>query len=317
MITVPEVILARVTAALGETSLDNASVADEKVIAATGFSRRRVVAPGTTLFDLSLAAARDLVAANGTDLGAVVVASFTESERFPTLSTRLVGALGLAPTTLALDLQAACSAYPYALYVASAIARDTGRPTLLIDGDVQSPFVSELDAATAPLFSDAATATWVLPPRRDQTASSYFDFLTIPGDALACSATGPIRMAGFAVFSFVARETTKFLKAFREAALEAEGVDWFVPHQANLYMVRQLAKAVGMEEKLLLAGGEYANAGSASCAIALARAGKPGRAWLAGYGAGLSAATACVRLADDFVGRFVPVRTSSVKESIK
>jgi 3-oxoacyl-[acyl-carrier-protein] synthase-3 len=274
MISVPGIQLARITAAIGR---------------------------GEPLVELSVRAAR--AAAVGGGFGGVIAATFSNPERFPSLAVRVAAALGLPAATPAFDVQMACSAYPYALYLAGHLAADTGKRILVIDGDVQSPLVDAADHATGSIFSDAATATVV---SADAGRTSQFDFLSKANDALQCPAAGPIHMDGFAVFSFVAVEVSAFLKSFI-AALPA-GADFaaFVPHQANPYMIRQLARALKLEDKLLTLDESIRNPGSASVPLTLAREGKGGSSVLvAGFGAGYSAAVGTVRLAEDFTGAIV------------
>ena len=291
LICVPEVVVERVAGAVGSRRLDNSSVASQETIAATGFAARRVVAEGEDLFKLSLRAAK--AATDGVppeEVGGIVCATFSNSDRFPGLSVRLASALGLGASAPVLDIQAACGAYPYALYVAGRIAADVGRKVLVVDGDVQSPLTDSSDASTAPLFSDASTATLVS-SAPDGGAKSEFGFISRASDALTCAAEGPIRMDGFKVFSFVATDVVRFLRGFG-------GVfDMFVPHQANMYMVRQLAKGLGLEGRLVSCGAEYANPGSSSVPLALALNAREGRALVAGFGAGLSASAGAIRVA--------------------
>ena len=100
---------------------------------------------------------------------------------------------------------------------------------------------------------------------------------------------------------FVATEVSKFLRGFVADA----GVvpDQFAPHQANPYMVRQLARSLELEDRLLVIDESLKNPGSASVAMALASGGRPGTALVAGFGAGYSASAGIVRLADGFEGR--------------
>ena len=295
MMRLPEIVLEAVSAAVGGVEVDNTATAPAKTVEATGFRKRRVVEEGTTLFDLCMQAAERLPRGALADVGAVVAATFTSPARFPSLAVRAASALSLGTDAPALDLQMACSAYPYALYTASRISADLSRPVLVLDGDVQSPFVADGDAATAPLFSDAATATVV---RSDSRGASSFATLSRYSEALSCPAAGPISMDGFAVFSFVAAEVAPFLKEFAaRAAADEPPLDGFVPHQANMYMVRQLAKSVGLSDILLTSGEEFANPGSSSIPLTLATRARPGRYLVAGFGAGLSASAATVRLA--------------------
>ena len=292
MIHVPALVIERVCGAVGSRETDNSAAASPETIAATGFSVRRTVGEGEDLFSLSLLAARGVMdGVQPSEIGGVVVATFSGERRFPGLAPRLVSELGLAPHIPAMDLQLACAAYPYALYAASAIARDTARAVLVVDGDVQSRLVDGSDASTAPLFSDASTATLVRSCAPGEGGESAFGFFSRASDALSCGEAGPVKMDGFKVFSFVASDVTRFLRSF------GDGFDAFVPHQANMYMVRQLAKSLGLGEKLVTCGAELANPGSCSVPLALARYAKEGRALLAAFGAGLSASAATVRLA--------------------
>jgi len=73
----------------------------------------------------------------------------------------------------------------------------------------------------------------------------------------------------------------------------------FVPHQANMYMVRQLADALKLRDRTIGSGAKYSNTGSCSAALSMADGmdgllNASGRTpiLIAGFGAGLSAAAA-------------------------
>ena len=261
MIAVPEVVIERIAVATGT---------------------------GEPLEALARKAAREIGPAN---VGAVIAATFSNPQRFPALAIRLAAELGLPPETPAFDLQMACSAYPYALYLAGKLSRDTGKKVLVVDGDVQSRLVDVADHATGAIFSDAVTATLV----STGEGESPFAFYSRADESLVCGETGPIRMDGFKVFTFVATEVSKFLRAF------GTDFDWFAPHQANPYMIRQLAKTLGLADRLLTLDESVKNPGSCSVPMTLAAhadkltGGK--RVLVAGFGAGLSAAAGIVRVA--------------------
>jgi len=265
---------------------------------------------GESLPDLAVASSRRALA-SPSPVSAVVAATFSNPDRFPSLAVRVASALGLPASTPAFDVQMACSAYPYALYVAGKLAQDTGGKVLLVDGDVQSPFVDGADHATGAIFSDACTASVVSCGREGpgmagpaKPPRSYFDFLSRADDALRCPGTGPISMDGFAVFSFVATEVSRFLSSFLDGVAACDGSDPrslpFAPHQANPYMVRRLADELGVADRLMTIPEELKNPGSCSVPMALAMKGRPGRVVVAGFGAGYSASAAVVRLGDGF-----------------
>ena len=274
--------------------ISTAEVVIERIAVARG--------KGGPLLDLAVETAKSAAEESAT-VAAVVAATFSNPDRFPSLAVKVASALGLPASTPAFDLQMACSAYPYALYLAGKLSADLGRKVLVIDGDVQSPLVDPADHATGAIFSDACTAS-VVSCRGTSAARSYFDFLSRADGALECPAQGPIKMDGFAVFSFVATEVSKFVGAFLDGVAKETEPDprsfQFAPHQANPYMVRRLADALGLSSGLLTIPDDFKNPGSCSVPMALAMKGKPGPAVIAGFGAGLSASVGIVRLAEGF-----------------
>ncbi len=290
MTETPEVVVERVAGVVGAHAKDNLSAPRGAAISAIGFASRRVAVGGETLFSMSLLAAQKVLeGVDAADIRGVIAATFSGENRFPALSVRLAAALALSPAIPAFDIQMACSAYPYALYLAGKLSADSGGRVLVVDGDMQSPLVDAADASTAPLFSDAATASLVSVSKE---GVSKFAFLSKASEALTCPAAGPIKMDGFKVFSFVATDAVKLLRPF------GTDFDWFVPHQANMYMVRQLAKSLSLESKLATCGEKYANPGSCSIPLALASREICGRVLVSGFGAGLSASVGLVRVAE-------------------
>ncbi len=290
MMRVPEIVLEQISFAAGDVELDNRNVVPEKTIAATGFAKRRVVKKGTSVLDLASRAVAGIPASGLADVGAVVSATFSSENRFPSLSVALASRLGLSSDIPMIDLQMACSAFPYAAYVASRLSADSGKKVLLIDGDVQSSLCDETDLSTAPLFSDAVSASLVSVGDGEPSDVAFFNRAS---SALQCGPSGPITMDGFGVFSFVSSEVAPFLKNFLDKSGNP-AVDAFVPHQANMYMVRQLARSLALTDKLVTSGEEFANPGSASIPLTIAYRNVKGRVLIAGFGAGLSASAAIV-----------------------
>ena len=278
----------------------NAVVNDERVAKATGIAERRVADDGATALDLSLRAAERLFAdgvARPDDFGAVVSVSFTQHDRMPCGACQAQSRLGLPKGVVAFDVMQACAGYGYGLYLAALLARQTGRKTLLLDGDRQSEFMDPDDAATSPLLGDAGTATVVgWSNASPQPWKFAFASDGEKGGALRLERGGTIKMDGFGVFRFVATDVVEMLKSFLSTTDEdaADGSFLFVPHQANVYMVRQLAKSVGIPgDRLLVSADRFGNLSSASIPVTLAahaEAVRGNRVLLAGFGGGLSAA---------------------------
>lgn len=282
---------------------------DPKVAAATGIPARLVAPDGVSALDLCLAAARRVLADTGArpdDFGAILVVSFTQETRMPSLAAQAQARLGFPKGVLAFDLLQACAGWGYGLYLAALLVRETGKKVLLLDGDKQSAFLKPDDAATASLLSDGGTAT-VVAPGGDTTWRFAFQTDGEKGAALRLEKGGTIEMDGFGVFRFVATDVVAFLKAFMAAdgssSCVPQGVPQalnrapflFVPHQPNVYMVRQLAKAVGLEDRVLLSADRFGNLASASVpttiaaqAVRFASADGAMPVLFAGFGGGLA-----------------------------
>lgn len=267
------------------------------IVKATGFETRRVAPEDTDVFDLALPAAKR--ALEGTDpsrIAGVIAVSFSNRDRFPALSARLQHALGLSAGTVAYDISMACSGWIYGLFAAAQLVKATGKKVLLADGDVQSAWTDSSDPNTLAVMGDGASATLLAPGEGVWDFAFYTD--GSGADALRCRET--ISMDGFGVFRFVAGPVRKFLSSFLQTSELLAGTDpAFVPHQANMYMVRQLSESLGLKDSTFGSGAKYANTGSCSAALTMADGlgcipADGGRATvlLAGFGAGLSAAAA-------------------------
>ena len=271
------------------------------VVKATGILRRRIAAAGTTSLDLCVAAAEALMkdgAVSATDIGGVVFVTFTPAESMPCNACQAQARLGLGNDIVAFDVGLACSGYAYGLYLAGTLAWATGRKILLLDGDAQTTRVKKNDGATVPVLADAGTATIV-----SQGGADAWEFAFLSkgedGAALRLPVGGTISMDGFAVYRFVAMDVQSFIKGFlAETGRAADSFDAFVPHQANVFMIRQLAKSLGFAaDKLLVSADEVGNSASATVPVTIARCAKGGqRLLVSGFGGGLSAAVASITL---------------------
>ena len=310
-----------VCAALPRTSEDNLARCTElygnaakaaNVVKATGILRRRIAAAGTTSLDLCVAAAEALMkeaTVSAADIGGVVFVTFTPAEAMPCDACQAQARLGLGNDIVAFDVGLACSGYAYGLYLAGTLARATGRKILLLDGDVQTARVKKDDGATVPVLADAGTATIVSPGGAD---TWEFAFLSKgeDGAALRLPVGGTISMDGFAVYRFVAMDVQSFIKGFlAETGRAADSFDAFVPHQANVFMIQQLAKSLGFaSDQLLVSADEVGNSASATVPVTIARCAKGGqRLLVSGFGGGLSASVASITLSKTAVLKVLDV----------
>ena len=295
--------LARCTALYGDA--DRASA----VVKATGIAARRIAEAGKTSLDLCVKASEELMRSTDVtadQVGGVVFVTFTPANAMPCNACQAQARLGLPNDIVAFDVGLACSGYAYGLYLAGTLAKATGRKVLLLDGDVQTPHVRPDDGDTVPVLADAGTATLVSPSMATDVWKFAFLSKGEGGAALTLPVGGMISMDGFAVYKFVATDVSRFVADFmREANVAADDIDAFVPHQANVYMIRQLAKALKIPaDKLLVSGDEVGNSASATVPVTISRcAAGMRRLLLSGFGGGLSASVAAVTLPDGVILR--------------
>ena len=288
----------------------NAVANEEKVAQATGIVARRIAAKGTTVADLCVQAAEKVLADTGSkpdDFGAVLCVSFTQHNRMPATAVEAQARLGLPKSVIAFDVSLACSGWGYGLYLAGLLAQQTGKKVLLLDGDVQSAFVGEGDAATAPLLGDAGTATVVAVSEELRVKSEEFDgwkFAFVAdgekGGALKLEEGGTIQMDGFGVFRFVATDVVSYIKEFVLRCSPSPSTFTFVPHQPNVYMVRQLAKSLGVPEaQTAISCDALGNLSSASVPATIAWKNVRGPVLFSGFGGGLSVSIGTIDVGED------------------
>ena len=288
-----------IAASLPESFIDN----DERIAKATGIVKRRVANDESSAIDFCIKAAEKIIsdcAIKLEEFGAVINVSFTQRERMPCGACKAQAALNLPTSVISFDVMQACAGYGYGLYLAGLLALQTGKKVLLLDGDRQSEFLDATDPATSPLLGDGGTATIVAPCKDASPWRFAFFSDGSKGDVLKLEKSSTIKMDGFGVFRFVASDVATMIKEFM-AKVELADDFLFAPHQANVYIVRQLAKACGIsEDKLLISADKFGNLASASVPATIAANAQmfsQGKTLLiAGFGGGLSASFAQVNI---------------------
>ena len=331
LLKVQGVMIDGVVACLPENKINNRDACAklygegvDTLIKATGIISRYTANSGTTSLDLNIAAAKELLDKTNTkveDFGAVICVTFTPEHLMPADAPSAQSRLGLSQHCMAFDINMACSGYGYGLYIASILVNTLKKKVLLLNGDTQTVFVSQDDKATFPVLSDVGTATILSPDGSGAdwifsfyTDGSRKDVLLIPFGGTKQPVThdsleyksyedGSKRrnidmyMNGFEVYKFVAIDVSKFLQQFlNESKINLDDIDAFVPHQANIYMITQLAKKLNFKaEKLWKSGDVYGNPASASVPLTIAENARKwfinkenGNILLAGFGGGLS-----------------------------
>jgi 3-oxoacyl-[acyl-carrier-protein] synthase-3 len=259
---------------------------DEWIRERTGIERRHFAAPGETTSSMGAAAARKALAMAGreaSEVDAVIVATSTPDLTFPSAATMVQKALGMTGG-FAFDLQAVCAGFVYALTTANALMLSgQARRVLVIGSETFSKILDWNDRTTCVLFGDGAGAVLLeametegLPEDRGVLATdlhsdgSFRDLLYVDG-GISTGAQGYLRMEGKEVF----RHAVVKLAETAEAALERAGlapadVDWIVPHQANLRIIKSTAQKMGVPmDRVVVTVQDHGNTSAASIPLAL------------------------------------------------
>jgi 3-oxoacyl-[acyl-carrier-protein] synthase-3 len=268
------------------------------ILQACGIRERRYAAADETVVDLAEKAARACLARTGFEvasLGGILVGTGTPHRQFPGVSASLQQRL-CAPG-LALDIHLASSGGFLALCTAAELCRHCG-PILVVAAEKMSEVVQRhLAKETAILFGDGAGACLVSPGEglleiQDWLAASDGTF----ADDLCLEPGGPLVMHGRQVIMQANRKLTGTVKELlTRTGTSAQDIDLFLFHQANLNLLKQVAKGLGIPEDKVFANLETrGNTSAASLFIAASEAQDQGRfqaresGILAAFGAGFS-----------------------------
>ncbi|HEX5639841.1 MAG TPA: beta-ketoacyl-ACP synthase III [Burkholderiaceae bacterium] len=256
---------------------------DEWIVARTGIRQRHVAEAGLTTAELGSRAATAALESAGVvaaDIDLIIVGTSTPDQIFPSTACLIqarIGALGCA----AFDVQAVCSGFVYALTTADALIR-TGahKRALVIGAEVFSRILDWNDRSTCVLFGDGAGAV-VLEASSEpgvmaaqlKADGSQAGVLCTAGRVSNGKVEGDpfLRMDGQAVFKLAVNVLgTSALETLAQARLDPDRLDWLIPHQANVRILKATAKRLNVpEEKLVVTVDRHANTSAASVPLAL------------------------------------------------
>lgn len=288
----------------------------------TGILERRRAAPEQATSDLAILAAQrclENAGAVAADVDLLIVATMTADSATPSTACLVQQSLGcIAP---AMDINAACSGFMYALVTAGQFVRSgAAHNALVIGAEVMSRIVDPTDVKTYPLFGDGAGAV-LLRPTDDM--SKGLDSFTLGaegsgGSLLSVAAGGSrqalnaqlleqgaqyLRMEGRSVFKWAVNVVSESARdCMAHSNITVDDLDCVILHQANSRIIDAAVSDFQMDpEKVFVNLDRYGNTSAASIPLALDEAissGKlrsGGKALLCGFGAGLTWGTAVVQ----------------------
>ena len=289
-------VVAGVGSALPKRRVDNEELAqtvdtsDQWIVERTGIRSRYVAGEGETTATLARDAALKALENAGLtpdDIGLIVLATATPDQTFPSSATKVQAMLGI-DDCIAFDVHAVCTGFLYALTVADSMLRSgTAKSALVIGAETFSRILDWEDRATCVLFGDGAGALVLEAEDGDRgilatrlhADGRHNDLLFVDGGPSTTGTVGKLRMKGREVFRHAVVNLADVMTEVLDAAgLEADDVDWVVPHQANARILDATARKLGLPaEKVVVTVDSHANTSAASVPLALDAAVRDGR----------------------------------------
>jgi len=291
------------------------------IVQRTGILERRRAPAGMATSDMAYEAARRCLDDAGVDpseVDLIVVATTTPDTLMPSTACLVQGRLG-SPAG-AMDINAACTGFMYALITAAQFVKTgSSRRALVIGADLMSRFLNPEDRGTFPLFGDAAGAALLGTGESDQGLLSFTlgsdgdgaDLLSIPGCGSQEPASASVvaakrqfmQMEGRAVFKWAVRTISETIIDIVSAAdMTPADIDLLVLHQANVRIIDAAVDCLGIDrEKVVVNLDRYGNTSAGSIPLALDEAQLDGRIergdniLLCGFGAGLTWGSAVLK----------------------
>ncbi|MDW8105306.1 MAG: beta-ketoacyl-ACP synthase III [Armatimonadota bacterium] len=288
---------------------------DEWIVTRTGIRERRIAPPHVATSDLAAQAAMQALRNAGKtpdEVDLIMVATATPDMPWPATACLVQAKIG-ASHAAAFDLNAVCSGFVYALWVA-AQAVETGayRCVLVIGADILSRQLNWEDRSTCVLFGDGAGAAVLVPVEEPYGVLSGVlgadgtgaPLLQVPAGGtrepitpeVLAQKRHTVYMRGREVFKFAVTIMGEVsLQALEKAGIPPEEVSLFIPHQANIRIIQAAAERLNLPmERVFVNLERYGNTSAASIPIALYEAWEGGRlrkgdvVVVVGFGAGLT-----------------------------
>jgi len=267
---------------------------DEWIFSRSGISARHYAAPEQNSSDLAVEAAKKALEMAGKtpdQIDLVIVASSTPDFHgsFPSTACIVQRKLGMHNNSAAFDVQAVCSGFVYALSVADSLIKSGAHQNVLVIGaEVFSRILNFEDRTTCVLFGDGAGAIVLSASHEPGILATkmhadgrHADILSVPGNLAggAIAGSGFLYMDGPAVFKLAVSVLEQVAhEVLDKAGLRASELDWLIPHQANIRIMKSTAKKLDMPlEKMVVTVDQHGNTSAASVPLALDQAVRDGR----------------------------------------
>ncbi len=270
---------------------DGVETSDEWIRSRTGITQRHIASPNQTSSDLAMFAAQsalEMAGVGALDIDLIIVATTSPDMTFPSTACILQSKIG-ADNAAAFDVQAVCSGFVYALTTADAMIRaGQAKKALVVGAEVFSRMLDWHDRGTCVLFGDGAGAVVLSASDEPGILASKIhangrlnSILQVSSSIQNGQVVGNpyMYMDGQAVFKNAVTALGDVAVEVLEAAnMDAEQLDWLIPHQANIRIIQATAKRLDFPmDKVVVTVDQHGNTSAASVPLALDTAVRDGR----------------------------------------
>ena len=258
---------------------------DEWIRQRTGIVTRTRANAETTAIELSTDAAAEAIARSGVDpadIDAVIVATISNPKQTPSVSAIVADRVGANPAA-AYDVNAACAGFAYAVAQADALIRGgAAHYAVVVGAEKLSDVVDPTDRSISFLLGDGAGAVVIGPSDYAGIGPTIWGSDGSKSDAVGMNHTlvefrdglapwPTLRQEGPTVFRWAVWEMVKVARQALEAAgVEASDLAAFVPHQANMRIIDEFAKQLGLPESVVIARDIETTGNTSAASIPLA-----------------------------------------------
>lgn len=272
---------------------------DEWIRQRTGIVTRHRAPKDVSVADMAVSAGAEAIRHAGIEpsqIGAVLVSTVTHPYATPSAAALIADRLGCTPAP-AFDISAACAGYCYGVAQGDALVRSgTAEYVLVIGVEKLSDVIDNHERTISFLLGDGAGAVVIGPSEEPGISPTVwgsdggkwdtigmthsqldirdFSEQAMKGDGVDLAAADEahaslwptLRQDGQTVFRWAVWEMAKVAKAALESAgVTAADLGAFVPHQANMRIIDELAKQLKLPEHVII-GRDIADAGNTSAA---------------------------------------------------
>ncbi|GAA2754323.1 beta-ketoacyl-ACP synthase III [Amnibacterium kyonggiense] len=294
---------------------------DEWIRQRTGVIARRRATADVQAVDLAEEAAKQAIEAAGIrpeQIGAVLVSTISNTVQTPSLAALLTDRVGATPAP-AYDISAACAGFTYGIAQADSFIR-TGLAeyVLVVGAEKLSDYAKPTDRTISFLLGDGAGAAVLGPADEPGVSPTVWGSDGGKWDVVGMDSTlgayrdgngevdwPTLRQEGPTVFRWAVWEMAKVAQQALDAAgITADDLAAFIPHQANMRIIDELAKQLKLPAHVAIARDIALTGNTSAASIPLAAhallAEHPelsgGLALQIGFGAGLVFGAQVVRL---------------------